>query len=75
MTPAPVEYTTVSKAAIDLGNDILRDKSWDYTEIQSPHRKSIEEEEYKPEQDPLFQAYQLAVYIEKKEASMDGFID
>ena len=25
-TPVPAEYTTVSEAAIDLGNDLLRDK-------------------------------------------------
>ena len=25
--PAPVEYTTVSEAEIDLGNDLLRGKS------------------------------------------------
>ena len=28
-TPTPVEYTTVSEAAIDLGNDILQYQSWD----------------------------------------------
>ena len=28
-TPAPAEYTTISEAAIDLGNDLLQDQSWD----------------------------------------------
>ena len=26
-TPAPAEFTTISEAAIDLGNDILQDQS------------------------------------------------
>ena len=33
-TPAPAEYTAVSKAAIDLGDDLLRDKLWDAKEIK-----------------------------------------
>ena len=28
-TPAPAEYTTVSEAAIDLGNDLRQYQSWD----------------------------------------------
>ena len=40
-TPAPAEYMTVRKAAIDLGNNLLRDKSC-YTEnLISPHRSSL----------------------------------
>ena len=36
-TSAPAEYTTVSEAAIDLGNDILQDESWDTDDLNSPH--------------------------------------
>ena len=35
-TTAPEEYTTVSEAAIDLGNNILQDKSWDTDDLHSP---------------------------------------
>ena len=28
-TPAPAEYTTVSEAKTDLGNNLLQDQSWD----------------------------------------------
>ena len=33
-TPAPSEYTTIIEAAIDLRNDLLREKSWGATEIK-----------------------------------------
>ena len=36
-TPAPEEYTTVSEAEIDLGNDIIWDESWDTDDLNSPH--------------------------------------
>ena len=36
-TPAPAEYTTVSEAAINLGNNLLQDQSWDTGGINSPH--------------------------------------
>ena len=32
-TPAPEEYTTVSEAAIDLGNDLLWDEYWDIDDL------------------------------------------
>ena len=64
-----VNYSNRSK------NDLIRDKSWDATELQSFHRHLIEEYEYHPVKDPLVQADQLAVDIEAKEASMDGFIN
>ena len=34
------DYNTAIKSAIKLGNNILRDKSWDTTEIQSPRDTS-----------------------------------
>ena len=44
-TPAPAEYTAVSEATIDLGNDLLRDESWDTDDLNSPHRSLLPEEE------------------------------
>ena len=32
-TPAPAEYTTISEAAIDLGNDLHHDQSWDTNDL------------------------------------------
>ena len=40
-TPTPEEYTTVSEAATDLGNDILQDESWDTDYLNSSHRSLI----------------------------------
>ena len=74
-TPAPVEYTKVSYGTIDLGNYIPRDKSWDATELQSPHRHLLKDEEYQSGSDPLVQADTLAVDVEVKEASMDRFVN
>ena len=40
-TPAPAEYTTIIEAAIDLGNDLLQDQSWDTNDLNSPHRSLL----------------------------------
>ena len=60
---------------MDLGNDIIVNTSWDTTNLQSPHIHLLPREHYLPRSDPLVQAYQMAVKIEVKEASMDGFVD
>ena len=44
-TPAPAEYTTVSEAAIDLGNDLLQDQSRDTDDLKLPHRSLLATEE------------------------------
>ena len=36
-TPAPAGYATGSEAAIDLGNNLLWDESWDTDDLNSPH--------------------------------------
>ena len=72
--PAPEEYTTISEAEIDLGNDLLIDASWDATKLESTHRQLIPREDYLPDLDQLVKADQLEVNIKVKEASMDGFI-
>ena len=43
-TPAPAEYVTISEAAIDLGNEILRDESWDTDDLNSPHQSLLPQE-------------------------------
>ena len=74
-TPAPAEYTTISEAKVDLGNDLLTDASWYSMNLQSPHRHLLPRQDYLPPSDPLVKADQLAVNIEAKEALMDGLID
>ena len=63
------------ESEIDPGSNILSEQLWDATELQSPQRQLLEEEEYHPGQDPLLQEDQLEVDIEAKENSMDGLID
>ena len=65
-TPAPEKYTTISEAAIDLGNDIIADTSWDATNLQSPHQHLLPREDYLPSSYPLVKADQLTVNIEAK---------
>ena len=74
-TPTPAEYTAISEAAIDLGNDLLQDQSWDTDDLKLPHRSSLSPEEKQQPASYLEKAHPLAVKIISTEASMDGFID
>ena len=74
-TPAPEKYTTVSEAKIDLGNDLLRDESWDTDYLNSPHRSLLPQEEKQQSAIHIATADPLSVDITATEASMDGFID
>ena len=40
-TPALAEYTNVSEAAIDLGNNLLQYQSWDTDDLNSPHQSLL----------------------------------
>ena len=60
--------------AIKLENNLLGYKSWDATELQSPHRQLPKEEGYHPVPEPISQADTLTVEIKSKESPMDGFI-
>ena len=74
-THAPEEYTTVSEAAIDLGNNLLRDESWDTDDLNLPHQYLLPQEEKHQPESNLATAKHLAVDIKSTEASMDGFIE
>ena len=74
-TTAPSEYTTISDAEINLGNDLLADALWDETDLHLPHIHLLPREEYLPASDPLVKSDKLAVNIKEKEDSMDEFID
>ena len=67
MSPTPEEYNTVWELSINLGNYLLRDKSWNATEFQSPHKQLLKEEEYQPEKDQLVQADAQAFDTKAKE--------
>ena len=73
--PAPAEYTTISEAEIELGDDLPVDTSLDETNPQSSHRHLLPREDYIPASDPLVNVDQLSVNIEEKGASIDIFID
>ena len=74
-TPVPAEDNTVSKAIIDLGNDLLQDESWDTDDLNLPHRYLLLHEDQQKSASNLATSYPLAVDITATEASMDGFID
>ena len=74
-TPAPSEYTIISEAETDLGNNLLADTSRDAKNLQSPHQKLLPREGYLPASDPLVKEDHIVVNIEAKDSSMYGFID
>ena len=70
-----MEYTTVSESAIDLGNNLLQDESWDTDDLNSPHQSLLTLKEKQQSASHLKKADPLAVDITATEASMDGFIN
>ena len=74
-TPTPEEYTTISETEIDIGNDLLKDISWETTDLKSTHRHLIPREDYLPPSDPPVQEYKLAVDVEARKKPMDGLIN
>ena len=74
-TPAQAEYTTVSEAEIYLGNNLLRDESWDMDVLNSTHQSLLPQEEKQKSKSHLATADPLEVYIKATEASIDDFSD
>ena len=60
-TPAPEEYTTISEAAIGLGNNLLQDQSLDTDDLNLPHRSLLPPEEKQQSASHLVKADPLAV--------------
>ena len=69
-----MEYTTISKAAIYLGNDLLQDQSWDRNDLNSPHISLLPTEEKQQSASHMAKVDPLAVEIIATEASMYGLI-
>ena len=57
-SPAPGEYTAISKAIMDLGNDLLADITWDPDILHSPNNHLMPEPEYLNDE-PFAQAHKL----------------
>ena len=74
-TPSPVEYTTVSEAAKDMGNDLLQDEYWDTYGLNLPHQPLLPQEEKQHSARHLVTTYPLSVDVTATESSMDGFFD
>ena len=74
-TPARAEYTTISEATIDPGNNLLQDQSWDTNDLNLPHRSLLPPEDKYQSASHLEKSDPLAVEIIATEASMDGFIE
>ena len=73
-TPTPAEYATISEAAIDLGNNLLQDGSWDTDDLNSLHRSLLQHKEIQNPASHLTMSDSSEVNITATEASMDGFI-
>ena len=74
-TPAPAKYMTISEAAIDLGNDLLQDQSWDTNDLNLPQRSLLLPEEKHQSASHLEKTDPLAMDIIATKASIDGFIN
>ena len=74
-TPAPAEYTTVSEAVIDLGNDLLRDEYWYTDDLNSPDQSLLTQGYKQQSTINISTADSLALDIISTESSTDGFID
>ena len=74
-TPIPAEYTTVSEAAIDLGNDLLGDESWDTDDLNFPHLSLLPQEEKQQSASHISTTEPLEVEITATEASIYGLIN
>ena len=64
-TPKPIEYIAISEAAIDTGDDILMDASWETTNLQSTHRYLIPRDDYLPPSEPLTCRPTGSIYLSK----------
>ena len=65
---------TVSEAAIDLGNNLLKDESWDTDDLNSPHRSLLPQEGKQQSESHIAMEDPLAVGITATEVSMDGIM-
>ena len=74
-TPAPAEYTTVSEAEIDLGNDLLQNEYWDTDNINSPRLSLLPHEDKQQPESHIATSDLLSVDITATEALIIGFID
>ena len=74
-TPAPSEYTTVSEAAREIRNYLLRGEYWDTDDLNSPHRSLIPQEDKQYSTRNLETADPLPVDITSTESSIYGLTD
>jgi len=76
VSPGPSLYSVVSECVFDLVNDLINDKEWDRTILNSPYLpKLAPKQTYPVEEETITQVRELAVYIPNRTAIADGYID
>ena len=77
VSPGPSLYSVVSESIFDLVNDLLNDKEWDRTQLNSPYQSRLAPRQPYPakEKENIAQVRELSVYIPNRTAIADGYID
>ena len=72
----PSDFSLISEPIFDLTNDILRDETWDPTDIHSPLQPKFEKAAVRyPPSTPFATANPLMVPVPFHPAAADGYID
>ena len=69
------EYTSIGRSSIDLGNEILKDDTWDPNTMHSPQQNIICESEFLPNFIPLAPEDDLEVDLESTKSLTGRFIN
>ena len=77
VSPGPSFYSVVSESIFDLVNDLLNDKEWDRTKLNSPYKDRLAPKQPYPEKEKenITKVRELSVYIPNRTAIADGYID
>jgi len=77
VSPGPSLYSVVSESIFDLVNDLLNDKEWDRSKLNSPYQARLAPRQTYPEKDEeeIAQVRELAIYLPNRTAIADGYID
>ena len=76
VSPGPSLYSTISECVFDLANDLINDTSWNRSTLNSPYQPKLAERQPFPNEDtPISTVRELAVYMPRRSAIADGYID
>jgi len=75
VSPGPSLYSTISECVFDLTNDLLNEKSWDRSKLNSPYAQKLIQAESPNTTSEIKTVRKLDVYIPNRLSFADGYID